>query len=253
MLFREMRRIVAFSILVGLLVSTSFAQSEEVMTISADRPGMATGTTVVEHHVWQWESGLQSDYAYGWNSHLLPTTMLRWGIIPNAELRIQYDGTLSQAARWSYQAGPITVGSKMALLQESAALPAVSLLLNAAIPLADGEEVAPSVYLLADKDVASWLNVGVNVGAEWGTFFGEAPATFLALCLSFGITDSWGAFVESYNYLFPSANLTGEYYADFGANYLLTPRIQLDLYSSFNLQNPKSSANIGLGIAWLIP
>lgn len=247
-----MKRIIAFTSFVSMLASASLAQSEGIMTISADRPGMATGTMVVEHHVWQWESGLQSDYAYGWNSHLLPTTMLRWGMFPNVELRLQYDGTLSQTSRWSYQAGPITMGSKVALLQESVALPAISLLLNASIPLTDGEKVAPSVYLLADKDVTSWLNVGVNGGAEWGTFFDDAPAIFLALCLGFGITDSWGAFIESYNYLIPSTNLTGEYCADFGVNYLLTPRIQLDLYSSFNLQKPKSSANIGLGIAWLI-
>ena len=42
------------------------------------------------------------------------------------------------------------------------------------------------------------------------------------------------------------------YILDFGFNYVVHPRVQLDLYASFNCQNPKSYFNIGLGIAWLI-
>ena len=34
--------------------------------------------------------------------------------------------------------------------------------------------------------------------------------------------------------------------------YLVHPRVQLDVYGAFNCQDPASSANIGLGVAWMI-
>lgn len=248
-----MKKLIATIALLPLLVA-GYGQSESLeLTFTPDRPGVATGTSVVAHRAWQWESGLQCDYSYGWKSHLLPTTMLRWGVLKGAELRLQYDGTLSETDGWGYHAGPLTLGTKVALLRESATMPAMSLMVNVAFPLAKGEEVAPSVYLLADKDVASWLNVGLNVGAEWSTFFSTAPSLFLAACFGFGITDNLGAFAESYNYIHFSRETTAEYNADFGFNYMLSPRVQLDIYSSLNLSNPSGSANIGFGVAWLIP
>lgn len=224
--------------------------------ISADRPGMATGVDIMPTKKIQWETGFQWDYINQSHSFTLPTTMLRFGLSDFAELRLQYDGTFAEN---NYSIEPLILGTKIRVFDGWKWAPRISFMANLAIPstpdLAKSMHIAPSLYLLFQNDITNWFNIGYNVGVEWN---GEdaTPATFLAVCLGFGITDNFGAFLESYNY-FTRYNLsTGKTAVDanldFGFNYIVHPRIQLDLYASFNCQDPKSYSNIGLGIAWLI-
>lgn len=254
-----MKRIL-FSFVFLLSFFVSMAQETEFV-ISADRPGMATGVDIMPFKKVQFETGFQWDYSDATSAITLPTAMLRVGLSDFAELRLQYDGTLSEnpSAPWSYVVEPLTIGTKIRMLEGGRYLPAVSFMANLAIPstteLAQSMHVAPSLYLLFQNDITDWFNVGYNVGVEWnGT--DAIPATFLAVCLGFGITDNLGAFLESYNYFTRYDLSTGktavETNLDFGFNYIVHPRIQLDLYASFNCQDPKSYSNIGLGIAWLI-
>lgn len=253
-----MKRII-FSLLFLLSLSVLVAQESE-FTISADRPGMATGVDILPFKKVQFETGFQWDYS-GTSAITLPTAMLRFGLSDFAELRLQYDGTLTENidAPWTYSVEPLTIGTKIKVFEGGQYVPAISFMANLAIPstteLAHTMHVAPSLYLLFQNDITDWFNVGYNVGVEWN---GEdaIPATFLAICLGFGITDNFGAFLESYNYFTRYDISTGKTAVDanldFGFNYIVHPRVQLDLYTSFNCQNPKSYSNIGLGIAWLI-
>lgn len=253
-----MKRII-FSLLFLLSLSVLVAQESE-FTISADRPGMATGVDIMPFKKVQFETGFQWDYS-GTSAITLPTAMLRFGLSDFAELRLQYDGTLTEnlCAPWNYSFEPLTIGTKIKVLKGGQYVPAISFMANLAVPstteLAHTMHVAPSLYLLFQNDITDWFNVGYNVGVEWN---GEdaIPATFLAICLGFGITDNFGAFLESYNYFTRYDLSTGKTAVDanldFGFNYIVHPRIQLDLYASFNCQDPKSYFNIGLGLAWLI-
>lgn len=227
-------------------------------TISADRPGMATGVGVLPFKSIQWETGVQWDYSNKSHSFTLPTTMLRLGVTPFAELRLQYDGTMNQVGRnWEYSVEPITLGTKIRLFDGWKAVPKVSFLANICIPTTKEQYassyVAPSMYLLFENDVTDWLNVCYNVGLEWD---GQtaSPATFVALCLGFAIDDQLGAFVESYNYFsrYGAYSKSAECNVDFGFTYLVHPAVQLDVYASMNCQDPASYANVGLGVAWLI-
>ena len=103
------------------------------------------------------------------------------------------------------------------------------------------------------SNVTDWFNIGYDVGAEWDGVT-AIPATFLALCLGFNITDNFGAFLESYNYFtkYSMKKTEVECNLDFGFTYTVHPRVQLDLYGMFNCQDPKASNGIGLGVAWLI-
>ena len=244
-----------------LFVCTIVAQeSGEEVTVSADRPGMATGVDIMPFKKVQFETGFQWDYANKASSMVLPTAMLRVGVSNFAELRLQYDGTLAESGKnWDYGVEPIVLGTKIRVFEGWKFVPAISFMANLALPssteLAQTMHVAPSLYLLFQNDVTDWFNIGYNVGVEWnGT--DATPATFLAVCLGFGITDNLGAFLESYNY-FTRYNLKNGKTAvdtnlDFGFNYIVHPRVQLDLYASFNCQNPKLYSNLGFGIAWLI-
>ncbi len=232
-------------------------------TISADRPGMATGVDVLPFKSVQWETGFQYDYASGSHGITLPTTMFRFGITRFAELRLEYDGALGSAdgKTLTYEVLPLILGTKVKFYEGTDNeklqwLPQTSLLLNLAIPstpdLAKTTHVAPSAYLLFHHDATDWLSIDYNVGAEWDGIIAK-PTTFLALCLGFGITDKLGAFLESYNYITDyGKNIDGSANLDFGFTYLVHPRVQLDVYGAFNCQAPASAANVGLGVAWMI-
>ena len=243
---------------------TTFAQTEEP-NISADRPGMATGTDIMPFLKVQWETGFESTWS-GDPAFLLPTTMIRFGITRFAELRLEYDGSYYRFndfyghREWAYDVQPLIVGTKVKIFEGYKWVPKISLLANLAIPLkrdigayATVRHVAPSLYLLFQNDVTDWFNIGYNVGAAWS---GESPipSTFLALCLGFNITDNFGAFLESYNYFtrYGKRNTEVECDLDLGFTYTVHPRVQLDLYGMFNCQDPRDFYGIGLGVAWLI-
>lgn len=242
----------------------AFAQTD-VSSISADRPGMATGTDITPFLKVVWENGFESTWD-GNPDFLLPTTMIRFGVTRFAELRLQYDGSYYRfndhfgLRQWAYDVQPLVLGTKVKIFDGYKWVPKISLMANLAIPLkrdigayATAQHVAPSLYLLFQNDVTDWFNIGYNVGAEWSGY-SHIPSTFLALCLCFNITDNFGAFLESYNYLtrLGPENTEAECNLDFGFSYIVHPRVQLDVYGMFNCQNPRDFNGIGLGVAWLI-
>lgn len=238
-----------------------FAQTDEETSISADRPGMATGTDIVSCMKVQWETGFESTYD-GSTGFLLPSTMLRMGVTPFAELRVEYDGNLnmSDKQRWSYEVEPLVVGTKVKVFDGYGWVPKTSLMANLSIPLrrnfdetGNMQHVAPSLYLLFQNGVTEWFDIGYNVGIEWSGY-SHIPSTFLALCLAFSVSDHFGAFFESYNYfthLDPN-NTEAEFGIDLGLTYSVHPRVQLDVYGMFNCPEPRMFNGLGLGVAWLV-
>ena len=256
-----MRKLLIFIALFGTCFA-SFAQTDSP-TLSADRPGMATGTDVTPFLKVVWETGFESTWD-GSPGFLLPTTMLRFGVTKFAELRLEYDGSYyrfdhQELRHWSYDMQPLIIGTKVKIFEGYKWVPKISLMANLAIPLSrvpDGfvqPHTAPSLYLLFQNDVTDWFNIGYNVGAEWSGV-SHIPNTFLALCLGFNIGERFGAFVESFNYLtrYGKRNTEAECNLDFGFTCLVHPRVQLDLYGMFNCQDPRNFNGIGLGVAWLV-
>lgn len=245
--------------LLVVIAPKAMAQEEEFV-FSPDRPGMATGPGVTPFKSVLFEAGVQYDKAGDDHSLTLPTTLVRVGISRFAELRVGFDGALSKSGGskgWNYSASLVNFGTKLRVFEGYKAIPEVAFMANFAVPctksMADKMHVAPSVYALFNNDVTDWLSVGYNVGAEWN---GEdaTPATFVAVCLGANATDNLGFFVESYNYFIKEKHQSADcdWNLDFSLNYMVTPRLQLDLYSGINLQRPKEGALIGAGVAWKI-
>lgn len=257
-----MKKLFPLILLLVCLVAAN-AQTDSP-TLSADRPGMATGPDVTPFLKVVWETGFESTWD-GDPAFLLPTTMLRFGVTNFAELRLEYDGSYyrfdhQELRHWSYDVQPLIIGTKVKIFEGYKWVPKISLMANLAIPLkrnfdalGNAQHVAPSLYLLFQNDVTDWFNIGYNVGAEWSGY-SHIPSTFLALSLGFNIGERFGAFVESYNYLtrYGKRNTEAECNLDFGFNCLVHPRVQLDLYGMFNCQDPRNFNGIGLGVAWLI-
>ena len=240
----------------SLCCFTAFAQNEVEFT--ADRPGASTGPGVVGHHVIQLEQGVQYDGdGSRFGTYTFSNTLLRYGLFPNMELRLGGDAFLypSGGCDISYMAAfsGLSVGTKIKCFDGQGAIPAVSVLADFSIPCtaSDGfnvDHLAPSLYLLFENPVCDWLSIGYNLGAEWDGILPGAT-TFAALCLGFSATDSLGCFVESYNYF---NELGNAYCMDFGLNWQVSRKVQLDVAANMDLTNPAQCWAISCGVAWQI-
>ena len=234
----------------------AWAQKEAEFT--ADRPGASTGPAVVGHKVIQLEQGVQYDGDGGAGIFTFSNTLLRYGLFPNMELRLSGDGFICQntnggVEQWFPAFSGLSVGTKIKCFDGVGAIPAVSVLADFSIPntATKGYEVdnlTPSLYLLFENPVNDWLSIGYNVGAEWdGTL--PTPTTFAALCLGFSATDNLGCFVESYNYF---NKLGSAYCMDFGLNWQVSRKVQLDIAANIDLTNPSQCWAISCGVTWQI-
>ena len=237
-----------------LLMGCMTAMAQEEVEFTADRPGASTGPSVVAHKVIQLEQGLQYDGDGGAGTFTFSNTLLRYGLFPNMELRLGGDGFMYQENN-AFKAAfsGLSVGTKIKCFEGRGAIPAVSVLADFAIPYTasagfNADHFAPSLYLLFENPVNDWFSIGYNVGAEWdGTFPG--PTTFAAVCFGFSATENLGCFVESYNYF---GSLGNQYAVDFGLNWMVGRKVQLDLAANLDLLNPAQCWSISCGVAWQI-
>ena len=241
-----------------LLMGFSYAQETNLPTISADRPGASTGTDVMPLHKLQWETGVgYESYVGGPHTLTLNNTLLRFGLFENAELRLGTDFLMfndGQAKEPTFGIAPLSIGTKIKFFDGKGVLPAISLLAevkSSHIGTKDQlpSHLAPSLNLLFQNEVCEWFNVGYNAGLEWD---GETatPTTFLALCLGFNLSNSVGAFVESYNYL--NREEGNHYLTEFGFSWLVSRRVQLDIAGDLDFQHLKEFYAVSCGVAWLI-
>lgn len=245
-------------LLLCMIPCTATAEDSNDDWMSPDRPGMATGVDVAPKGVIMLESGMEWGHD-GTNQITLPCVMMRYGLTQFAELRVDWDGALTEGNndKWKYNAAALSIGTKVKVFDGWKWVPKTSLMANLAIPCTKAMNkdmhVAPSIYALFSNDLTDWLNVGYNVGAEWNGV-SATPATFVAVCLGASATGKLGFFLESYNYFVKEKHQSTDasWNLDFGLNYMLNSRLQLDLYSGFNLQHPKDGVFVGAGVAWRI-
>ena len=245
-----------FSVCVSLL-GCFLAYGQEHAEFTADRPGASTGPAVVGHKVIQLEQGIQYDGDGGAGTFTFSNTLLRYGLLPNMELRLGGDGFLYQQEGLSQGFKPafsgLSLGTKIKCFDGLGGIPAVSVLADFSIPCTATEgfnvdHLAPSLYLLFEHPVNAWFSIGYNVGAEWdGTM--PAPTTFAALCFGFNVAENLGCFVESYNYFNKLGNV---YCMDLGLNWQVSRKVQLDIAANMDLTNPSQCWAISCGVAWQI-
>ena len=239
------------SFLMMLTVVGVFAQEVE---FTADRPGASTGPAIVGKGVIQWEQGMQYDGDGAKGSFTYSNTLLRYGLFDGVEVRLGGDAfSYDYFGSWKSAFSGLGIGAKIRCCDEQGAIPAIAVLADLQIPGTGAkgfaaEYLTPSLYLLFENTLSDELSLGYNIGAEWDGYT-PAPVTFLALCLGYTINEDLGCFVESYNYLAKGGNA---YCADLGLNYMVAPKVQVDVAADLDLCNPAQNWAVSLGVAWQI-
>lgn len=244
--------IIALLMMAGLC----YAQNDD-FSFPTDRPGNVWGTAVLPHHKLSWENGFSYEYSDGARSFSTPSTIIRYGLFKNAELCVGTDFLLYKdqpTDTLEFGIAPLNIGTKILCFEGRGAIPSISVLIQLQSHRIGSTKLlpsnlAPAMYLIFENDITDWFSICYNAGVETD---GETPTptTFLGLGLWFSITDEFGAFVESYNYLHPDGN---QFMSELGFTYSPIPRLQLDIEADVDFKRLKGDFfRVGCGVAWMI-
>ena len=122
------------------------------------------------------------------------------------------------------------------------------------------QHVGIQTHLLFENELSNSFSLGYDVGAEWSGDT-DNPNIFFGVSLNYQATNKLSFFIESYNlynsqkqddWAKPGRASHFNCMSEVGAAYMISPRLQVNLYGDINLNEPSKYANVGLGMAWLL-
>ena len=217
-----------------------FAQQERPELIT-DRPDATESPNVVVQGALQIESGALftsfEDDVLQTNTTTYNTTLLRFGLLENLELRLGWDfveqrNKLSTAQEEVSQSGlsPLLLGMKVNITQEKGWLPTIGLIGHLFLPFTASDDFKPQntgvdFRFAFDHTLSESSSIAYNLGAQWEA---DTPGAAYIYTLAYGysLTDSFGLYAELYGDM--PENNSANHYWDAGLTYLVLPNLQLD-------------------------
>lgn len=233
---------------------------EEMIT---ERPDETEAPRLVSKGFLQVETGffykefsgdVSEDLTRGYN-----TSLLRYGLLENLELRIGADlinreeNFNGPEAQNSTGLTPLMLGAKIGITEENGALPEIGFMGHLHLPFIAARDYRPETvgvdFRFAFTHSFSDADLTYNVGAQW---LEDSPeATFIyTISYGFAITENLGAFAELYGEL-PEDD-SADYFWDAGITYNLRRNIQLDAFVGSGFNNSQK-IYLGAGISFRIP
>ncbi len=210
--FTTLRRWSLALLAITCLGSTLAAQTH-IDELQPDRPDHSEGTSVLAPRRFQveWGAGITS---VGHNVGL----MLRYGLIPDLELRIE--GLLQRPYHSVLQLTDLTLSSKLSLFSGEGWIPSMTLVgyLNYA-PQEIPHRLTGDLLLALEQELTSDLTFTCNVGSSDGM-----QRLLLTAELGYAFNERVSSFIEYYGNFSPT-----EHGCDLGISYALTQRLLLDL------------------------
>lgn len=248
-----------------LIVVAGNSQDVIVPEMVTDRPDQTESAAIVPKGHFQIETGFvyQGDEANSvkTNEIALFTTLLRYGINKNFELRLgsgYLDITNKPEGGVDMNTSglaPLFAGIKFKMLEESGFVPEMAFLLTAEIPGTGKEEFTPE-YVATDMRFAveytltNRLGFGMNLGARYNGSDPD-PEGIYSFVLGYGLLDNVGVFLESYGFL-PS-NQMPDHRLDAGFTWSLKNNLQLDASGGIGLSEVSPDYFVNAGLSWRIP
>jgi hypothetical protein len=217
-----------------------FAQEERPELIT-DRPDATEAPSVVVRGALQIESGALftsfEDDVLQTNTTTYNTTLLRFGLLENLELRLGWNfveqrNKLSAAQGEVTQSGlsPLLLGMKVNITQEKGWLPTIGLIGHLFLPFTASDDFKPQntsvdFRFAFDHTLSDSSSIAYNLGAQWEA---DTPGAAYIYTLAYGysLTDSFGLYAELYGDM--PENNSANHYWDAGLTYLVLPNLQLD-------------------------
>lgn len=237
---------IAFLLLTNIIIQAQDPAPELI----TDRPDQTESSAVVPLRSLQIETGFimendetslvrQRSFAYN-------TTLLRYGLLGNFELRlgVEYLGEkvkFKSTETTSIVSGlsPVYAGFKMKIAEEKGWRPEIAFLGALDLPFLASDSFKPEytgahLSFAFAHTLSERFSIGYNLGAEWD---GDTaiPSYFYSVSLGAGISRRLGSFMESYGHLPEDGQ--HEHLMDAGLTFLVSPNFQLDFSCGIGLQN----------------
>ncbi len=260
-----------FSLYVLIIVSTLplFAQGNpQDDLIVAERPGFTNPPQTVTKGKIQIESGFYYEADKIKNTDiktdnfLYPTTMFRYGLMKNIELRLEVDiagistSTSSPSSKVSLNGlNPIIVGAKFYLCEQKKSRPEASFVFGLTLPNIGKEEFrpkypAPGMAFYFLNTINKKWNIGYNIGLQWNGN-DAVPVSTITVAPGYNFSSKVAGFAEFYSYY--SSTQIPDFRCDAGLSYIPIPNLQLDVSSGPGIAGPITNFFISAGISVRLP
>ena len=227
--------------LLGFSIQLVAQETETTPDLITDRPDATEAPTVVPVGSLQVETGAFTtsfeDNGIKEEVFTYNTTLLRYGILDNLELRIGWNFEEVQTAINGMESNdvesglsPLLFGAKVAITEEKGWFPEIGLIGHIFLPFTASSDFKPE-FTAADfrfsfnHTLSERSGIAYNLGGQLG---GESAefAYIYTLAYGYSITDKLGAYVEVYGDL--PEDSSANHFWDAGLTYAIAPLIQLD-------------------------
>jgi hypothetical protein len=258
-----LKTIISITIFVFITGGTSRAQLTK--NLVTDRPDQTESAFIVPKGSVQIELGAvyeREDFEDGilLENYSHPALLVRYGLLKTMELRLACELVNERhtfAGNSTGTAGflPLAVGTKIYICNEENFRPQTALIMHVTIPKLGSKEFA-NEFFAADfrftmqHSLSERFSLSYNLGAEWDGNIPNAAGIY-TLSLSSSLTESIGAFIESYGFLIEKE--TPDHRIDGGLTYLLSRNLQLDASGGLGITDKSPDYFLGAGISLRLP
>ncbi len=236
------------------------ANSIGAQELVTDRPDQTESSVVVPPGLIQVESGwvlTENDEAgIERQTHQLPSTLLRIGILDNVELRLGMDGFFweNKGGLRKSGFGDIEIGTKIRVGCEKGWQPETALLASLSTST-DEKALDPAFRAVFSHTLSDRLASGYNIGVSWSTVRdGNTLTDFnYTAALGIGLISEVSMFVEFFGDIPIGSSRSAAHSFDGGFTVLIRENIQLDLSGAIGLSEGAEDWFIGLGASLRLP
>lgn len=263
-----MRKILIYILGFTIFSLNSIAQNDSIPQISTDRPTQAASPYLVPKGSLQIETGViytnQEDNTDIMEMWSIGTTMLRYGVYDNFELRLSssFENYNTQVKNTEIDSsyggiGPVSAGFKVFIVEEKGIRPEIAIVGTITFRHLGSKEFSPTYsyplgLLAVNHNITKRISIGYNVGFSYSGEDADGFFVYSGL-LGYKISNRFWSFAEVYGNFdhadFPDHN------ADLGLTYLLRNNLQLDVSGGFGLTGTDDLARyfLSAGLSWRIP
>lgn len=228
--------------------------SSEIVT---DRPDQTESSTTIPLKSFQVECGTLIGNSNFSNSSeklfLIPTTLLRYGLTKNIELRL-VEQLISikneQTSEKNFGLSDLELGAKFQILRNHAINTEIAFISHLVLPTGaisiTNEQIGTINKLAISHRLTEFLDLGYNIGYNY--FAHETGYYTYSLALGSGFTKRLGAYIETYGEVAEFIDWISNF--DSGITYLVKQNMQLDF--SFGIGLNQKMNYFSVGFSWNI-
>jgi len=271
-------------LLVSIFTINIFSQADSVFSV--DHSKVTLSTDIIPQWKIQMEVGGSIWYTENTFTHFLgsaeeytatyystrinnPSLVFRLGIVKNIEFRLgfvfiqEFYGNLSSdswffAARRNgiYSGGPIEVGVKAKLLEESKIFPSTSIKADVFIPAGNYyfhmDYVSPVFRLMLQKNLSKNFSIGANAGYGWNVYesYTHKYGSY-SVSLNANVSRKLGAFAEAFSYF--RHRYTPDHRLGVGLNYRFSSNVMTVVQGGFGVSKLAPDIFASGGIGFMFP